>query len=570
MSKALRIVIALALTISGISFGSLPATANTVFNCGTSGTYTVSSGVAISNDLCVGDLTLDASVTSVGEGAFSEAQLNAVTIPSGVVGIGKDAFKLARIDSLTLNEGLLIIDAGAFDDARRSATAQPLDITIPNSVISIGAFAFAQLTLGAVILGDGITTISFGTFYNNQGGGATSMQLGSNVSSIGVAAFLGLRATDVKFPDSLRSIDEAAFSESVLQSANFPDELVSVHADAFSHNGALALVIYCGPSEGVPTTLVVTVSCVRSTVTFNSNWESESTSEQTKTLDRTAKLSASTFERAGYKFSEWNDASDGSGTTYADGSEYSFSSDLNLFAQWTETEARLQAPYVDAPLPTQQLVSLVTIDQGEDPNYSVLRITLNQISGSSIILRLQVRLLDMKGNLIRVFVVPLDQGTKELKLNLKLAKGTFNVEVVTLSTSGQSQPFFSSPGLAIKAFFNRRLKHVNPTLQGTSVSRPILFDGNSSKLRPTAKLALRELANHFIADARPIALTGFSAQWTVSDSFAQRLATKRAKRVGAFLKRQGVAPWIYFAGYGTLTGETNLASARKVEIRALD
>jgi outer membrane protein OmpA-like peptidoglycan-associated protein len=574
VSKALRIVLGIALIISGTTLGSLPATASTVFNCGTTGTYTVSSGVAISHASCVGDLTLDGTVTSVGAGAFENAQLNAVIIPVGVTAIGIDAFKLARIDSLVFNEGLLTIGASAFADMSKSVSAPPLDITIPNSVTSIGAYAFVQLVLGAVVLGNGTTTILQGTFYNNFGQGATSMQLGANVSTIEATAFLGLRATNVEFPDSLRSIDANAFSESALQSVVFPDELTTVHVDAFSHSGSLTAVLYCGSSPGVPNTLFAPVSCVQSTVTFRSNWESDSTSAQTKTLNRKAQLSTSTLQRAGYSFSGWNEASDGSATAHADGSEYSFASDLILFAQWTQNATPPQPPAVSAPQPptqpTPQLVSLVTIEQGKDAKYSVLRVALGQTSWAEPILGIQVRLLDTKGNLIRMFVVPLELGTNEVELDLKLPKGSFDVEVVTLSQNGQSQPVVSLPGLASQAFFNRTSKFEEPTLEGTSVSRPILFDGNSSTLRPKAKIGLRRLAERITADERAISLTGFSAKWSSGESYAEKLATKRAKRVGAFLKRQGVTTWVYFAGYGTLEGEANLASARKVEIRLLD
>jgi hypothetical protein len=41
------------------------------------------------------------------------------------------------------------------------------------------------------------------------------------------------------------------------------------------------------------------------------------------------------FQNAGHVFAGWNTAPDGTGTSYADGSLYSFSSDLGLYAQWT-------------------------------------------------------------------------------------------------------------------------------------------------------------------------------------------------------------------------------------------
>ena len=41
------------------------------------------------------------------------------------------------------------------------------------------------------------------------------------------------------------------------------------------------------------------------------------------------------FSNSGYTFDDWNTSPNGGGTSYADESQYSFSSDLSLYAQWT-------------------------------------------------------------------------------------------------------------------------------------------------------------------------------------------------------------------------------------------
>ena len=46
-------------------------------------------------------------------------------------------------------------------------------------------------------------------------------------------------------------------------------------------------------------------------------------------------LTANAFTRAGYTFSAWNSAANGSGTSYADGASYPFTADATLYAQWT-------------------------------------------------------------------------------------------------------------------------------------------------------------------------------------------------------------------------------------------
>ena len=69
------------------------------------------------------------------------------------------------------------------------------------------------------------------------------------------------------------------------------------------------------------------------TVTFNANGGTGTMSTQTANVPTA--LTTNTFTRAGYTFSGWNTAADGSGTAYADGATYSFAADITLYAQWT-------------------------------------------------------------------------------------------------------------------------------------------------------------------------------------------------------------------------------------------
>ncbi|MCB9197394.1 MAG: InlB B-repeat-containing protein [Flavobacteriales bacterium] len=68
------------------------------------------------------------------------------------------------------------------------------------------------------------------------------------------------------------------------------------------------------------------------TVTFDSNGGSGSMSPQSATSS--TPLTTNSFTQSGCYFVEWNTAADGSGTTYANGANYSFSSDITLYAQW--------------------------------------------------------------------------------------------------------------------------------------------------------------------------------------------------------------------------------------------
>jgi len=68
------------------------------------------------------------------------------------------------------------------------------------------------------------------------------------------------------------------------------------------------------------------------TVTFDSNGGSGSMATEGSLSP--AALTANGFTRAGYTFTGWNTAANGSGTSYGDGATYSFSSSVTLYAQW--------------------------------------------------------------------------------------------------------------------------------------------------------------------------------------------------------------------------------------------
>ena len=71
-------------------------------------------------------------------------------------------------------------------------------------------------------------------------------------------------------------------------------------------------------------------------ITFKANGGAESDSTQSVTYGSTVKLSANTFTRDGWSFIGWNEAADGSGTSYSDESNYAVTdaNDITLYAQW--------------------------------------------------------------------------------------------------------------------------------------------------------------------------------------------------------------------------------------------
>ena len=87
------------------------------------------------------------------------------------------------------------------------------------------------------------------------------------------------------------------------------------------------------------------VRCIRSnpgtlTINFDGNGSTGgSTASQQIAAGNTASLNANGFTRTGYVFTGWNTAEDGSGTSYADGADYTVTpatgdATITLYAQW--------------------------------------------------------------------------------------------------------------------------------------------------------------------------------------------------------------------------------------------
>ena len=72
------------------------------------------------------------------------------------------------------------------------------------------------------------------------------------------------------------------------------------------------------------------------TVSYNANGGSGAPSSQTKWHGTTLTLSSTKPTRTGYTFSKWNTKSDGSGTSYSSGANYTANSAATLYAIWTE------------------------------------------------------------------------------------------------------------------------------------------------------------------------------------------------------------------------------------------
>lgn len=224
-------------------------------------------------------------------------------------------------------------------------------------------------------------------------------------------------------------------------------------------------------------------------------------------------------------------------------------------------------PYIP-PAPTT--ITAVELTKGTDAAKSKIKVLIKEPSNNSLTTDVKVKLVDFSGKLIKELVIPVENSTQTVELAVDLPYGDFKVEAVATNQYLTSQPVYSTGALVNKQCFETNANSKLPILAGTTVGKTVYFAPNSAKLTEAAKKNLTALSETLKASESRIALTGFSAKWTKSAKFEQSLATKRAFAVGSYLKSLGVANWVYYSGYGSLTGVEKLVSARKVEIRVVD
>jgi uncharacterized repeat protein (TIGR02543 family) len=80
--------------------------------------------------------------------------------------------------------------------------------------------------------------------------------------------------------------------------------------------------------------LVFAKGLIGKTVQFLSGATDATGSMVAQASTTAANLSTNRYERAGYRFTGWNTAENGTGTPYAAGANFNFATDLTLYAQW--------------------------------------------------------------------------------------------------------------------------------------------------------------------------------------------------------------------------------------------
>jgi len=134
----------------------------TTHECGTSGTFTITDNMVVSQTNCAGAITIPNTVVAIANRAFQDAtMLSSVSFesPSKVESIGAISFSGAsNLSSIAIPTSVTIIDQLAFYLASNLKS-----ITIPSSVTYIGQWAFLSASSLASVYFEGAVAPGVGT-----------------------------------------------------------------------------------------------------------------------------------------------------------------------------------------------------------------------------------------------------------------------------------------------------------------------------------------------------------------------------------------------------------------------
>ena len=155
-----------------------------------------------------GTLRLPETITSIGEGAFSDLEgLKTIIIPGTVKEIKKNAFSDNKdLETVILEEGVEIIGTGAFRDCRNLAS-----VSLPESLIKMESSVFTNcINLSQIRIPSKIEIIDSYLFYNCSN--LTNIQLSKNLKEIKNSSFSYCSSlTKVEIPNGVINISAGTF-----------------------------------------------------------------------------------------------------------------------------------------------------------------------------------------------------------------------------------------------------------------------------------------------------------------------------------------------------------------------
>lgn len=186
-------------------------------------------------------------------------------------------------------------------------------------------------------------------------------------------------------------------------------------------------------------------------------------------------------------------------------------------------------------------------------------------AGSSVVSTVVV-VRNAAGKTISRINVAMKDGQGEALVTVPFVGDGYSVDVYNVNDVGVSTGALVRSPLVKATTITKRTSSGRPTLFGTRLGKPVIFNGGSAKLDAQDKRRLRAIAREAKASTNRVFVTGFARKGGGTKDELASLSTKRARAAATYLSRQGVRVWIRYWGAGSLNG-TGKATDRRVEVR---
>lgn len=213
---------------------------------------------AFSGCTSVTTLQLNEELQTIGETAFIGTAMIELTIPASVASIGENAFTSETLQRVTVTEGVTEINGlsgcPALQEVQLPSTLKSIaeyafgedaaleHITIPDGTESISHSAFAGCeSLQSITIPDSVTSIGEDVFYGcNLAGGIT---LSAAITEIPSGAFRETKITELILPDTVTAIGDSAFAScEQLRTVQLPNSVTTMGVSVFESCKALESV----------------------------------------------------------------------------------------------------------------------------------------------------------------------------------------------------------------------------------------------------------------------------------------------------------------------------------------
>ena len=293
-------------------------------------------------------LEIGNGITKIGNRAFQQTNITSIAIPDSVTVIGKQAFNRCtslKEVNISKNSKLETIGDGAFYDTR------VLKMYLPGGVKTLGSGAFQRTPVEIYDLSDVYSsdfTIGdwcINNWYDTKNGEVKPewadkhKDIYVNNNDILNALLADRKAGSVTKTCYVTNGGTVDMTKTGFDAVSRPGYTVEWHKNADFSDTAYTGEPQNGQNYYAKWTLNDSTNTIEVTYDANISGVTAKTYAEIKGNEHLAK--ASSFSRAGYTFTGWNTAKNGTGTAYAVGDKIPSNESITVYAQW-----KLNAPTV--------------------------------------------------------------------------------------------------------------------------------------------------------------------------------------------------------------------------------